>query len=113
MNKLVAHFERLWALEQVSRLGSVSAAAAALAVSQPALSRKLAVLADELGFALLERRGRHVALSERAAALLGAVRPAFAALDACWEQQHGAGRRLTARVGIVESIAVYLLPRML
>ncbi len=114
MNKLIANFERLWALDLVCRLGSVSAAAAALAISQPALSRKLAVLADELGFALLEKRGRHVALTDRAMALLPMVRSAFATLDACWEGQEDAGRRrLAARIGIVESIAVYLLPRML
>jgi DNA-binding transcriptional LysR family regulator len=110
---MIANFERLWALEQVSRLGSVTAAAAALSISQPALSRKLTVLAEELGFALMMRRGRHVLLTERAVALLATVRPAFAALDASWAKQAGPGRSLRVRVGIVESMAVYLLPRLL
>lgn len=113
MNKMIANFERLWALELVSRLRSVTAAAAALAISQPALSRKLGLLADELGFPLLTRCGRSVVLTERAVALLATVRPAFATLDACSAQQEGAGSRLCVRVGIVESMAVYLLPRLL
>lgn len=82
MNKMIANFERLWALELVSRLGSVTAAAAELSISQPALSRKLLLLAEELGFALLARQGRRVAVTERASALLASVRPAFAVLDA-------------------------------
>lgn len=113
MNKMIANFERLWALELVSRLGSVTAAAAALAISQPALSRKMALLGEELGFALFVRRGRNLILTERAAALLTSVRPAFATLDACWAQQAGPGRRRCVRIGIVESMAVYLLPRVL
>ena len=45
--------ERLRQLEAVARLGTVSAAARELHISQPALSRSLASLEQDLGVELL------------------------------------------------------------
>lgn len=49
---------------QIARSGSVSAAAHHLNVAQPALSRQLRKLEDELGVTLLDRHGKGVALTE-------------------------------------------------
>lgn len=55
--------ERLRQIEAIARLGTVSAAARELHMSQPALSRSLARLERELGLPLLERTGRRVELN--------------------------------------------------
>jgi LysR family transcriptional regulator, nitrogen assimilation regulatory protein len=56
---------------QVARAGSFSAAASRLNVAQPALSRQLKKLEDELGVQLLVRHGRGVEITEAGAILLG------------------------------------------
>ena len=48
-------YRRLEILEAVARHGSISKAARALYLSQPALSRQIAVLEDEAGTPLLHR----------------------------------------------------------
>lgn len=55
--------EQLRQLSAVAELGTVSAAAEHLRISQPALSRSIARLESELGCTLLERTGRRVALN--------------------------------------------------
>jgi DNA-binding transcriptional LysR family regulator len=73
----------------VHRRGGVSAAAEALARTQSAISRRLALLEQELGTPLFERIGRRLVLSDSGHALLphaervaAAVRDARAAVDA-------------------------------
>ncbi len=67
--------EQLRQLQEVADRGTVSAAAAALNVSQPALSRSLARLEAELGTRLFDRKGRSVALNRAGATVLEYVRP--------------------------------------
>ena len=55
--------EQLRQLSTVAELGTVSAAAERLRISQPALSRSIVRLENELGCPLLERTGRRVALN--------------------------------------------------
>ena len=51
-------------LDAIERLGTMSAAAEELHVSQPALSRSIQRLEAELGCALFDREGRRVALND-------------------------------------------------
>ena len=51
-------------LDAIERLGTMSAAAEELHISQPALSRSIQRLEAELGCALFERAGRRVALND-------------------------------------------------
>jgi DNA-binding transcriptional LysR family regulator len=53
----------LLAFEAVARLGSATAAADELALTQSAVSRQLKTLEDQLGIALFERRGRSLTLT--------------------------------------------------
>jgi len=54
----------LAAFDAVARLGSFSAAAAELALTQGAISRQIAILEDQLGVRLFHRNGRGVELTE-------------------------------------------------
>ncbi len=62
--------DQLKQFEAIARLGTVSAAANELLVSQPAVSRSLARLEKELGCQLFERKGRRVELSAAGTAAL-------------------------------------------
>lgn len=62
----------------VAEAGSFSRAAAALHLSQPALSRQVLLLEEGLGQKLLERTGRGVALTESGRALLQHAQGIFA-----------------------------------
>ena len=69
---------RLRTFVAVAELGSVSKAAQALRITQPALSRQVASLEEELGFELFERAGRRLLLSARGEQLLGDCRSLLA-----------------------------------
>jgi DNA-binding transcriptional LysR family regulator len=62
---------RLRVLREVGRHGSFSAAGAALAYTQPAISRQIATLERELGTTLVERNPRGARLTDAGAALVG------------------------------------------
>lgn len=68
--------------QAVAEHENVSRAADALHVSQPALSRSIKKLEEELGVELFDREGRRVTLNESGAVFLGAVRNALEAVDA-------------------------------
>lgn len=61
----------------VAEAGSLSRAAAALHMSQPALSRQVLLLEEELGQRLFERTGRGVQATESGTALLAHARGIF------------------------------------
>lgn len=67
----------LKAFEAAGRLGSFTAAARELNVTQTAVSRLVRVLEARLGYALFRRRANALALSERGAALLPGISAAF------------------------------------
>ncbi|WP_251198593.1 LysR family transcriptional regulator [Anaerotardibacter muris] len=64
------NFDQLRQFDAIARLGTVSAAAESLNISQPALSRSIARLEAELGVSLFERIGRRVVLSRVGNAIL-------------------------------------------
>jgi LysR family nitrogen assimilation transcriptional regulator len=61
--------------------GTFTKASAKLRVAQPALSRQIALLEDELGTALLVRHRRGVGLTDAGAALLDRAKPVLLSLD--------------------------------
>src|SRR5580693_3187322 len=73
---------RLRVLHAVSVYGSVTAAAAALGYSAPAVSQQLAALEREVGMRLTERAGRGIELTPAAAILVGHTDALLARLDA-------------------------------
>jgi LysR family nitrogen assimilation transcriptional regulator len=61
--------------------GTFTKASAKLRVAQPALSRQIALLEDELGTTLLVRHRRGVGLTDAGAALLDRAKPVLLSLD--------------------------------
>jgi DNA-binding transcriptional LysR family regulator len=90
-------------------------AAAALHLSQPAVSKAVRGLEHQVGTPLLERGARSVRLTDTGAALHARARELFA-VERSAEEELRALRGLeggTLRVGASTTIATYLLPRLL
>ena len=77
------------AFVQVARLGSVKAAAESLALSSPALSRRVQALERYVGHPLFERRHQAVQLNPDGERLLAEIGPALDALGLAMERAAG------------------------
>jgi DNA-binding transcriptional LysR family regulator len=77
----VPQLHRLAVFNAVASAGNFTAAARDLQISQPAVSRHMAALADELGVELFERSGRSFTLTTRGRTLADAVESAFSGLE--------------------------------
>lgn len=98
---------------QVARLGSVSRAAEALFLSQPAVSLQLQALERETGQRLLERSGRRLVLTREGEALYELARPLVEGLDGldeAFRQRLGGMQAAELRVAAGSSTLHYLLP---
>ncbi len=76
-------FEAIQTFLAVHQTGGFSVAAARLRRSQPAISRRIALLEDELGAPLFERTSQGVVLSQAGEVLLPFAEKAVAALEDC------------------------------
>lgn len=101
--------------EAVARHSHVTRAAAELHIAQPALSKQISQLEQELGVALFDRIGRNVRLTEAGEALLPHVHAVLAQVDAARaEMAERVGlRRGRASVGTPPTVGTQLLPRAL
>ena len=98
---------------QVARLGSVSRAAEALYLSQPAVTLQLQALERELGVRLLERSGRRLTPTREGELLYEMARPLVEGLDGLAASFREQVRGLDAgelNVAAGSSTILYLLP---
>lgn len=103
----------LRAFEAVARLSSFRGAADELHLTQPAISRQIKGLEDELGAPLFTRGTRHVALTGAGQQLLRSVLPLVEQLDATVRQLRQVRRRQPVGVTTFASFAsLWLLPRL-
>jgi DNA-binding transcriptional LysR family regulator len=77
---------RLRGFVTIADLGSMASAAARLRISQPALSRQIAGLQDELGVRLFERVGRRLSLTGAGEEVLAQARDLMARADSFRER---------------------------
>jgi LysR family glycine cleavage system transcriptional activator len=86
------------AFVQVARLGSVKAAAEALSLSSPALTRRIQALERSVGRPLFERRHQAVQLNPDGEKLLAEIGPPIDALATALERASGPTMRLRLAV---------------
>lgn len=98
---------------QVARLGSMSRAAEALFLSQPAVTLQLQALERDYRTRLFERSGRRLTLTRDGALLYDLVRPLVEGLDALESEFERQRRGLdggTLHIAAGSSTILYLLP---
>src|SRR5215510_6894773 len=99
----------------VADAGTVSLAARRLHVSQPALSRQLRDLEDDLGTPLFDRIGRRLRLSRHGGELLSRCRRVLADVESVRERARalGGGDAGVLRVGATPQFIEAALPGLL
>ena len=88
------------AFVHVARLGSLKAAAETLALSSPALSRRIQALERYVGHPLFERRHQAVALNPDGERLLAEIAPSVDALSLAMERATGGGEMMRLRLAV-------------
>ena len=97
--------------EALARHGHFGRAAAACAISQPALSMQVKELEERLGAVLIERGSRQVRLTGFGEQVLLRVRDILRSVDELGDFARASRGRITGlRVGMIPTIAPYLLP---
>jgi LysR family hydrogen peroxide-inducible transcriptional activator len=99
----------------VARTGNFSRAAEQCHVSQPSLSQQIQKLEDELGERLFDRLKREVRLTPHGEVFLRRAVRVLDEVDAALREAKDAGELLrgTLRLGVLPTIAPYLLPGVL
>jgi LysR family glycine cleavage system transcriptional activator len=97
------------AFVQVARLGSVKAAAESLALSSPALSRRVQALERHVGRPLFERRHQAVLLNPDGAQLLAEIGPALEELGHAMERAAGQAELMRLKLAVLPLFASYRL----
>lgn len=109
------NLDQLAAFSQVIELGSFSAAASRLNLTQPAVSQQVRQLEEKFGLRLIERIGRRATPTEAGSALLIHARNIDAAVaamaDAMAQQASGALGKV--RLGTGSTALLYMLPPIL
>ena len=101
------------AFVHVARLGSIKAAAEALALSSPALTRRVQALERHTGKPLFDRKPHSILLNRDGERLLQAIGPAVDALSRAMEDATGEYDLMRLRLGAVPLYASQqLMPRL-
>ena len=106
-------FHQLRYFLQVAERGNFTRAAEDLMVSQPALSRSIQKLEEELGQPLFERQTRSLALTDSGKLLQVRARQILALIEHTKAEITDDGQTGRLRVAAIPTIAPYFLPKVL
>lgn len=98
---------------RVAERGNFTRAAEDLAISQPALSRSIQKLEDELGQPVFERKSRSVSLTEAGTLLQSRAQQVLTILEDTKAEITDDGESGRVRVGAIPTIAPFFLPELL
>jgi LysR family hydrogen peroxide-inducible transcriptional activator len=98
---------------RVAERGSFTRAAEDLGISQPALSRSIQKLEEELGQPVFERKTRSVSLTEAGTLLQARSQQVLTILEDTKAEITDDGRSGRVRVGAIPTIAPFFLPKVL
>ena len=109
------NLERLQLFLKIVDTGSVSAAGRESHVTQPAVSRSLKLLEEDIGVALFDRQGRGLQLTAAGRALIPRARQILRETERAREQAQRAAKEgyFDLRIGAVDSIGTHILPACL
>ena len=93
----------------VAEEGNISRAAKRIFLTQPALSRQIKVLEEEIGQCQLERQAHSIRLTPVGEALLSEARELLQHAEQMIQRVRGAGRELRLRVGYAPSLSAGML----
>lgn len=97
----------------VAEQGNFTRAAEELGISQPAMSRSIQKLEEELGQPVLERKSRTVSLTEAGVLLQSRAQQVLAILEDTKAEIIDDGKSGRIRLGAIPTIAPYFLPHIL
>ena len=98
---------------KIAEFGSYTLAAEVLQVSQPALSRSIQKLEEELGQPVFERKTRSIVLTDAGTLLQSRAQETLTLLEDTKAELTDDGQIGRVRVGAIPTIAPYFLPRIL
>lgn len=106
-------FDQLRYFLRVADLANFTRAAEELGVSQPALSRSIQRLEEELGQPVFERQGRSLSLTDAGTLLQGRALQILSLIEDTKAKICDDGQSGRVRVGAIPTIAPYFLPEVL
>jgi DNA-binding transcriptional LysR family regulator len=111
----VIDFERLQIFLRIVELGSMRAAARAVHLTQPAVSRSIKLLEDEMSAELFARQGRGLVLTAAGRALVPRAKALLALAERAEREVARSAERdyFDLRLGTIDSVATFLLPAVL
>jgi len=111
MPRLSLPLESLWAFHIVAETGSITAAAAVLKVTQPAVSRRLRELEAGLGCALVRRSANALCLTEAGERFARELRDGFSKIEAATRNLQAQDAPLRIRAYTTWALR-WLIPRL-
>lgn len=108
-------FSSLKAFIVVAECGSFSRAAEQLFMTQPAVSKRIAALEEDLGVALFDRLGRGIQLTEAGQKFVNSARRILTDIDISREEIHALGTTIGGRLRLATShhVGIHRLPPIL
>ncbi len=111
--KVTMELDQLRNFLRVAELGNFTRAAEAIGLSQPALSRSIQRLEEELGQPILERKPRSVVLTDAGTLLRSRALQVLTLIDDVKAEISDDGASGRIRLGAIPTVAPYFLPDLL